>query len=104
MVLLVGALAFWAGKHAITAAPQARPASVAATVPAGAPAVAGTRYVHRNNSVLRDAPKASGHTLKKEAKGARVILLSVQDGWAKVTDGNITGYMRASVLGTEPPN
>jgi uncharacterized protein YgiM (DUF1202 family) len=62
------------------------------------------RYVHRGGSDLRDKPKTSGHVLKKEAKGAKVVLDALQDGgWAKVTDGNITGYMRASVLGINPP-
>jgi hypothetical protein len=61
------------------------------------------RFVHRGGSILRDEPKASGHLLKKEMKGAQVLLLSESDGWAKVTDDNITGYMRASVLGTAPP-
>ena len=73
------------------------PAPVIATVP-------GPRYVHRGGSVLRDKPKASGHVLKKELKGAKVILQALEeDGWARVTDGNITGQMRASVLGVNPP-
>jgi hypothetical protein len=67
-------------------------------------AAAGLRYVHRGGSIIRDAPKVSGHKLKKEVKGAQVTLISEGDGWAKVTDGNITGWMRASVLGTDPPN
>jgi len=25
------------------------------------------------------------------------------DGWAKVSDGALTGYMRANVLGVDPP-
>jgi hypothetical protein len=53
---------------------------------------------------LRDRAKTSGHSLKKEAKGARVILEGLEgDGWASVTDGNIHGWMRASVLGVNPP-
>jgi uncharacterized protein YgiM (DUF1202 family) len=64
----------------------------------------GPRYVHRGGSDLRDKPKTSGHVLKKEAKGTKVVLDAFQDGgWAKVTDGNITGWMRASVLGVNPP-
>jgi hypothetical protein len=62
------------------------------------------RYVHRINAILRDEPKASGHILKREMKGAPLTLVSESDdGWAKVTDGDITGYMRASLLGPEPP-
>jgi hypothetical protein len=64
----------------------------------------GLRYVHRDGSVLRDKPKPSGHILKKEIKGAKVILEALeQDGWAKVTDGALEGWMRASVLGIAPP-
>jgi hypothetical protein len=63
------------------------------------------RYVHRKNSILRSEPKASGDILKRELKGATVTLVSEEaDGWAKVTDGNVTGYMRSSVLGAERPN
>ena len=47
--------------------------------------------------------QSSGKTLKKESKGAQVMLLAESDGWAHVTDDNITGYMRSSILGTEPP-
>lgn len=73
------------------------PAIPAATVP-------GPRFVHRAGSDLRDKPKSSGHVLKKEAKGAKVMLEALEDGgWAKVTDGNIIGHMRASVLGVSPP-
>jgi hypothetical protein len=68
-------------------------------------AAPGLRFVHRGGSVIRDSAKTSGHKLKKEVKGARVTLIAQDaDGWAKVTDGNITGWMRASVLGTDPPN
>ena len=74
-----------------------------------APAAANTsgnmlRYAHRGNSILRAEPKASSDILKREPKGATVTLVSEEaDGWSKVTDGNVTGYMRSSVLGTEPP-
>jgi hypothetical protein len=63
----------------------------------------GIRYVHRGGSVLRDSPGASAHILKKESKGAQVELLATSGPWAQVRDGNITGWMRASVLGTDPP-
>jgi hypothetical protein len=64
----------------------------------------GLRFVHRGGSVIRDTAKTSGHNLKKEVKGTQVTLIAQDaDGWAKVRDGNITGWMRASVLGTEPP-
>ena len=39
------------------------------------------------------------------AKGATVTLLQdMGDGWAQVQDGALTGYMRASVLGEQPPD
>ena len=67
--------------------------------------IPGPRYVHRGGSVLRDRAKTSGHSLKKETKGAKVILEGLEDGgWARVTDGNIHGWMRASVLGVNPPD
>jgi hypothetical protein len=107
MLAVVGALGFWAFQHAqkiekavgsVTASPS-QAVAPAATSPAG-PAL---RYVHRDGSVLRDEPKTSSRTLKKESKGAEVKLVSEGDGWNQVTDGNITGYMRSSVLGVEPP-
>jgi hypothetical protein len=62
------------------------------------------RYVHRQGAILREEPKASGRILKRELKGATVALVSQQaDGWAQVQDGDITGWMRSSLLGTEPP-
>jgi hypothetical protein len=109
VALLVGALAFWAGLHihktppaSVTAAPApvSRPAAAAHhDLAAGQPA-----FVHRGGSVLRETAKSSGPRLAKLAKGARVTLLSLEgDGWAKVQSGSATGYMRASVLGADPP-
>jgi hypothetical protein len=109
VVLLVGALAFWAGLHShktppapLAAAPEPVSHSAASAphdLAAGQPA-----FVHRGGSVLRETAKSSGHRLAKLAKGARVILLSLEDdGWAKVQSGAATGYMRASVLGADPP-
>jgi len=63
----------------------------------------GVRYIHRSGSALREAPATSAKVLKKEAKGTQVALVSVSGPWAQVRDGDITGWMRASVLGTEPP-
>jgi hypothetical protein len=96
----------------LPAPPQPLAHPIAVTVPAPVPTppapviatVPGPRFVHRVGSDLRDKPKASGHVLKKESKGAKVILQALEDGgWARVTDGNITGHMRASVLGVNPP-
>lgn len=130
---VVGGLAVWGVQHfekithvfgparasvsATTAAPDnaAQPAGNAPlTTVTSAPApdrspvntsAPGLRFVHRGGSVIRDAAKTSGHNLKKEVKGSRVTLIALEPGgWAKVTDGNITGWMRASVLGTDPPN
>ena len=82
--------------HAYTPRPR-QPALDSAPIP-------GPRYVHRANSVLRDVAKTSGRSLKKESKGAKVQLDALEpDGWAKVTDGVTQGWMRASVLGVDPP-
>ena len=77
-----------------TAPVQSAPVNTASTA---------LRYVHRQGAILREEPKASGKVLKKSTKGDAVTLIAQSDGWAKVTDGQITGWMRASVLGTEPP-
>jgi hypothetical protein len=61
------------------------------------------RYVHRDGAIIRDEPKTSARTLKKESRNVRVTLVSEGDGWAQVTDGEVTGWMRASVLGDAPP-
>ena len=66
-------------------------------------AVSGIRYVRRAGSDLRDAPTASASVLKKESKGAQVELLATSGPWCQVRDGNITGWMRASVLRDDPP-
>ena len=134
VLVLVAGLSFWAGTHYAAApkAPAAtvhqavithrpvgqrrsaitkeersvaRKAATAARHAREAAAGPGPRYVHRGGSDLRDEAKTSGQVLKKEAKGTKVILVSQSDdGWAKVTDGNITGWMRSSVLGLDPPN
>jgi len=53
--------------------------------------------------VLRETESPSGKSLKKESKGAPVILLASDGEWAKVQDGALTGWMRMGVLGREPP-
>jgi hypothetical protein len=108
VLTVLGGLGFWAFQHQSKVEKAVATVIPATTQQAAAPAVApaasgSVRYVHREGSVLREEAKTSGKTLKKESKGAQVTLLSESDGWAKVTDGNITGYMRASVLGTAPP-
>lgn len=107
LLVLVAGLGWWAFQHmgTVEKALAVQPVPVQAGAPAMTPvntAAAAIRYVHRTGSVLRVEPKASAESLKKESKGAQVMLLTESDGWAKVTDGNITGYMRASVLGATP--
>jgi hypothetical protein len=114
IVALVGALAFAAFKnadkiigffHPSSATVTHRAASAAATqsIVNAAKPVAGLRYVHRNGSDLRELPKMSGKVLKKEAKGQPVQLIATSGPWAEVRDGDLTGWMRASVLGEAPP-
>jgi hypothetical protein len=116
VALLVGALAFWAGRHLDPAVP-AKPAPAAeSSLPAAVRhlvrpaavrhplAAAGPAFVHRGGAVLREAPKSSAGKLAKLAKGTEVTLLALEaDGWAKVKSGAVTGYMRASVLGADRP-
>jgi len=100
LAVVVG-LGFWSFQHwnkierAITPAAPAQPASPASQ--------AAVRYVHREGSVLRQTESPSGKSLKKESKGAQVILLARDGEWAKVKDGALTGWMRMSVLSPEPP-
>ncbi len=61
-----------------------------------------TIYVRRQGSVLREAEKSSGASLKKFDKGAAVTVVAVDDDWTQVKDGNVTGWMRTSVLGPKP--
>jgi hypothetical protein len=113
ILAVIGGLGFWAFQHQSkiekTIAPMLAPASQpvtaapAAIAPTQQAAATSLRCVHRAGSILRDEPRASGNTLKKESKGAQVTLVSESGGWSMVTDGNITGYMRSSVLGAEPP-
>lgn len=113
VALLLASLSFWAGTHVggstqtIVQTPQAttqvRAVHRAKTRSVAIQTDSDVRHVRRGGSVIRDKPKTSGHVLKKESKGAAVHLISEDDGWAKVTDGNITGFMRASVLRPDPP-
>lgn len=125
VLAVVGGLGFWAFQHADKIEKAIAPAKPVATIstdastgmstesstddPSTSPMQADTpvnmlRYVHRQNALLRDKPKTSGNILKRELKGAPVTLVSQSaDGWSEVTSGNITGYMRSSVLGIEPP-
>ena len=84
--------------RASTPAPAAAPVNMA---PSGVPGA--LRYVHRDGSVLREKPKTSAKALKKESKGAQLIILAEGEGWSKVQDGGVTGWMRSSVLGANPP-
>ena len=114
ILALVAGGGFWAFQHwskiepAVAPVPQiaqpaAAPSATIATQPPGNDSANTTRFVHRNGSDLRDQPKTSGRVLKQESIGAQVILVGEDNGWEQVKDGDITGYMRASVLSTAPP-
>jgi hypothetical protein len=124
VLLVIGGLGVWAFQHMGKVEKAIAPAhaSVSSTVPStdlspqastaappttAAPIDAGgnmQRFVHRQGAILREEPKTSGDILKRELKGAAVVLVSqTDDGWSQVKDGDITGWMRSSVLGAEPP-
>lgn len=114
IIALVGALAFATFKNADKIVGFFHPSSTVAshhaastaatqTIVDAAKPVAGLRYVHRNGSDLRALPKTSAKVLKKEDKGRQVILIAISGAWAEVRDGDLTGWMRASVLGEAPP-
>jgi hypothetical protein len=75
-----------------------------AAVIAAATKASGEKYVHRNNSDLRKAPSYASETLKKEPKGAKLEMVALSDKWAEVKDGDVEGWMRASVLKDTPPD
>jgi len=112
VLAVVAGLGVWAFQHwskvekviapALPAHVVSAPQNTSVTTPVNT-AMGTVRYVHRAGSVLRSEPKTSADTLKKESKGAQVIVLSEQDGWARVRDDEQTGWMRSSVLGPEPP-
>jgi hypothetical protein len=108
ILAVVAGLGFWAFQHwakiekIIAPVAPAQTQTESATPPAQS--ASSIRYVHRQGSVLRETESASGKSLKKEAKGAQVILLASDGEWARVQDGALTGWMRASILGTQPPN
>jgi hypothetical protein len=118
VIALIGGLAFAAYKNAdkivgffhrpaashITATSHPSAASIAAqSVVNDAKPTNGIRYVHRGGSDLRALPKTSAKVLKKEPKGQQVQLVAISGPWAEVRDGNLTGWMRASVLGEAAP-
>jgi hypothetical protein len=118
ILALVGALGFAAFKNAdkiigffhpssstTTSVASHRTASAAAieSIVNTAKPVTGERYVHRGGSDLRELPKTSAKVLKKEPKGQQVQLIALSGAWAEVRDGELTGWMRASVLGEAPP-
>ena len=103
--LVIAGLAFAAFKNFNHWSAWFHPAATtsnASVVSAAVPA-SGVLYVHRGGSVIRAQPKTSAQVLKKEPKGQQVQLVSRSGDWAQVRDGNIEGWMRASVLGRNPP-
>ena len=130
VLLVIGGLGVWAFQHLGKVESTPAPARVSSTAPStGSSTDSSTRlspqastrvsatspattiangnmqrFVHREGAILREEAKASGHILRKESKGAAVTLVSkTDDGWSQVKDGDVTGYMRSSVLGDEPP-
>ncbi|MBV9062042.1 MAG: DUF4236 domain-containing protein [Alphaproteobacteria bacterium] len=115
ILTLVGALAFAAYKNAdkITGFFGSGPhgahvtrtnsaSIVTQNVINSAKVATGVRYVDRGGSDLRDLPKTSAKVLKKEPKGQQVQLVAMSGAWAQVRDGQLTGWMRTSVLGEAP--
>jgi len=87
-----------------TVARASRSNTAAKAVETAAAPAAGIRYVHRGNSNLYAEPRNGSPTLKKEDRGAQLTLLATAGKWTKVQDGAITGWMKTSVLGENPPD
>ena len=116
ILLVIAGLGWWAVQYGskvekliatVRPTQTAAPAAASGAMPVhSAPvntASSALRYIHRQGSILREEPKSSGKVLKKSTKGDIVTLIAQSDGWSKVTDGQVTGWMRSSVLGAEPP-
>lgn len=103
ILAVIAGLGFWAFQHWNKIEKAIAPATPAQTAQTqGAPSA--ILYVHREGSVLRETESSSGKSLKKESKGAQVTLIASDGEWVKVQDGALTGWMRTSVLGTNPPD
>jgi hypothetical protein len=104
VLAVIGGLSVWGVQHLSKVEKMFAPVVTAPASMTPVNTVAGSvRYVHRDGAVIRDEPRTSARTLKKESRNAQVTLVSEADGWAQVTDGAVTGWMRASVLGAAPP-
>ncbi|HEX2592115.1 MAG TPA: DUF4236 domain-containing protein [Rhizomicrobium sp.] len=105
--LLIAALAFSAwhngGVNALAPRAVSIPDAAAQRVIADASPAMGIRYVHRDNAVVRAEPSEHAAELKHEAKGDQITLIATSAGWAKVQDGETTGWMRIGTLGEAPP-
>lgn len=103
ILLVIGGLGLWAFQHQGKIHKFIDPIlGMNSNGAAGNTASSALRYVHRESAILREEPKPSGRILNKKTKGDIVTLMAQSDGWAKVNDGTVTGWMRASTLGTEP--
>ncbi len=98
ILAVVAGLGFWAFQH------WNRIEKIVAPATASPAASSAIRYVHREGAVLRESESPSGKPLKKESKGAQVALIASDGEWTKVQDGDLTGWMRTSILGTNPPD
>ncbi len=109
ILAVIAGLGFWAFQHRdriekiLMPQPEATSPSTTGKQPATGKA-SSVRFVHREGSLLRETESASGKALKKEPKGAQVTLIASDGDWIQVRDGDLTGWMRAHVLGTSPPD
>ncbi|HEY4273891.1 MAG TPA: DUF4236 domain-containing protein [Rhizomicrobium sp.] len=107
ILAIIAGLGFWAFQHRDKIEKIIAPHPAAQAVPASSASAenpSAIRYVHRNGSDLRQTESASGAVLQKEPKGTQVTLLATDGDWSQIQDGTLTGWMRTSILGAEPPN
>jgi hypothetical protein len=109
ILAVIAGLGFWVFQHRdrVEKILAPHPAMQNQTVPEQNPAAtsaSSVRFVHRDGSLLRETRSPSGKILKRETKGAQVILLARDGDWVQVRDADLTGWMRGSVLGASPPD
>jgi hypothetical protein len=60
-------------------------------------------YVLQDGARLHALPSASSRIVKREVRGARILVYPGSGLWWKVRDSDIEGWMRNDEIGPDPP-